>query len=318
MATQQLESSKYFPSQELPENRKKATAFGSHVFLAMVLLTACVFAWIAYSRQDLVAVCAVIIVALGAIFGFRRGFIGVCASLFSLGLAAYLAPRIGIASESFFSEYLGSTGILKRMLAIGISGIVCHASLRLISYKLIGKRKSSFSFNKLLGSVAGGLQAAAAVILFLGAYVLNEPPSEAPVQESNEVQDGNYDAFHLMAQQLKTSELCEWVKGHNPFVYFPALNKVDQVNRRVAQLDNPVKIELLLHHPSYQQPEVNAAIRQLLEDPEIVELFKSRQGFDSSGIKTLLRSETVLQLLDQPGFLKTAQEILAAEGEAAE
>ena len=313
MATQQLESSKFF-SDDAGAQTKMPRSFANWIFYSLVLMATCFSAWLAYSRHDLVAVCAVVLVAFGVFCGFRRGFVGVFASLISFCVAAYLAPGFGVACESFLSNQLGTAGVLNRVLAIGIAAVVCYAGLWLVFRALIGKPKSAFSFNKLAGALAGGAQAAAAVALFLGGYVLIAPP----MTDANQADDEDRDAFVLIAKQLESSELCKWVQEHNPFDCFPELNKIDEIKRTVAQLKAPEKVKNLLHHPSLlelkAQPEFKSAIDGLLSDPEIVELFKTKQNFTPAAFGTLLQNEAVLQLLDQPGFLKIAREIIVADG----
>jgi hypothetical protein len=55
---------------------------------------------------------------------------------------------------------------------------------------------------------------------------------------------------------------------------------------------------------------VQQAMRDLRDDPEISKLLQGGKALDSAAIIMLINHPKVLNLLDQPGFLKSAQSAL--------
>ena len=59
-----------------------------------------------------------------------------------------------------------------------------------------------------------------------------------------------------------------------------------------------------------QEWQVQQAMRDLRDDPEISKLLQGGKALDSAAIIMLMNHPKVLNLLDQPGFLKSAQSAL--------
>ena len=112
------------------------------------------------------------------------------------------------------------------------------------------------------------------------------------------------------AESVHNSEAGPYIEKYNPFVQFPELNKIEQVQKSVQILSDPKKIEKLINHPEVKQlqsrPEVRTAVRKVMEDPEIRDALNSGRPMNRNIAMTLLNHPAILELIDQPGFLEVA------------
>lgn len=348
MSDSNLESAKYFgndQSSAKPPLKGLNLGEGSGFQLMrllplLILIGAGAACWMAYQRADYFAITAALLVMLGALNGFHRGFVGMLVSTFAVGVAIYLAPQIGVHLESMVSEKLGTTGLLKNLIATAVGGLAVFAGFNLVSSLvlrlMLGKPNRNYGFNNLFGSVVGGAHVAAALALFLVGYSMVEPTVEeslatrkanASAADETETNDTASEEIGLsfnadevltkLADGLKTSELRAWFDANNPIQQVPGLNKINEFQQSLGQLNDGKAVKQLLQHPSIkvlrQEPEMKAAVQQLVGEPEIVALLQSQEKFGPAALSTLLRSDAVLNLLKQPKFLSTAQEILGSK-----
>ncbi len=91
------------------------------------------------------------------------------------------------------------------------------------------------------------------------------------------------------------------------------------MQQSVQVLNQPGKIDELLHHPSIeklrQHPDVEYAVDRLMRDPEIQEVLQSGKGWDRDSAVKLLSHPAVMELIDQPGFLEEAASVIKAASE---
>lgn len=313
MSIANLKSAKYLAESVAAEQQPKSRNPTKYVGLLSLLLIvggAGFAAWNCYQQNDLVAATAVVLVTLGALNGFRRGLLGMVISLIAFGVAYHFAPQFGLAHEATFSEHFGTTGVLNRGLSIAAAGIFTFAAFNLFSSLvlrfLLGKPNNKLSANHVLGFVAGAAQAGAAILLFLGGFVILQPtlPQETAPP-----------AMLRFTEQVQSTQLRPWVDQYNPFVHVPQLNQFQQVKQTVAALSDPAQVKRILTHPSVKElredPATEAAMLGLMRDPEMSKLLKSNQRFDDRALQKVLQNEAVMKLLDQPQFLERAQQVLS-------
>ena len=260
-------------------------------------------------QGDLVAAASVVVVGFSALYGTGRGALGLVVSLVALAAAFHLGPQIGLAAEDEVAAQLGTSGVLNRGIAIGLAGLGTFAAFNLFSsltlWFLMGKSNQG-GLNQLLGFVAGAGQGALVVLVAIGGFLVLEPSLP---------DDLSSPALLQLSDYVQESRVTPWVEKYNLFVHVPQLNQFERVKRVVATLRDPQQLKRLLQHPTMeklkQRPDTKEAILQVIRDPEIRSLFANRDRFDEAALQTLLQSDVVLNLLDQPGFLTKAQLALA-------
>ena len=264
---------------------------------------------------DYFASAVIVIVAVGAISGYRLGLTRMGASLAGFAAAVVFAPELGVTHEMRFHEWFGTTGLLNRFIAIGAIGAVIALSvtsiLSIISTRIMRRRPALARTNSWLGFGGGALQAAVAVLLFVGGLLIVEPYQEKLYSEANvEVPEASQ-VILKVTDYAHASKLGPYVEEYNPFKRIPQLNKFDQVQKSVQVLSDPSKISHLIHHPSVgQHAKVKRAIAELLEDPEVRELLNSGKQIDRESAMKLLSHPAVMRLVDEPGFLEEATKVI--------
>jgi len=311
--------------QEKPRRKVKVTAAGVGLTLKSLLLKALVVSvlgatawavWTAYQQGDSVAAVAVILVAVGALFGFWRGIVGTVISLIGF-VAAYLtAPQLGVAYEQLTTDRLGTTGILNRAVTIGLAGIVVFVVFKLVSslvWKVMtGPSSGRSAIDRILGLAGGAAQAAFCILLFLGGFSVIKPalPTAAEVPE----EAVSAQRILTLSNAIDASQLKPWVEQYNPFEKVTQFEKISDIQQAISKLDGPDRVRHLMRHPAVMSlrkaPEMKKAVAGLAGEQEIVELMTGKRPFDKQAVGTLLQSDAVLNLIEQPGFLEAAKDVL--------
>ena len=267
----------------------------------------------------LAAVCAV--AGIGAFSGFRAGAAYIFTLLVAVTAAIALAPSIGVSHEAWMSQWLGTTGLTNRFVSIGVVGLLIAIAVSVvlitIARRVMKDRPRLENADRWVGFGVGGLEGAAAIVLFLGGMLVVEPIE----LERAKRRDPNDSSGRLVSKLILNS--CEMTResrigpalvAYNPFSRIPQLNKVEEVQQSVAVLSDPEKIQGLLYHPRIRQlrqrPEVRRVVDQLTSDPEIRSILRSGKRMDRSMAMTLLSHPAVMELVDQPGFIEEASQII--------
>jgi uncharacterized membrane protein required for colicin V production len=276
-----------------------------------------------FGREGDYVVAAVSVIAIVSAFsGYFTGAAWMLASLVGIGAAFTFAPSLGYTHEMRFSEWFGTTGLTNRFMSVGIVGILISTVVALVLMKITGRmiesRRGLESFNRFLGFGIGAVQGPAAVLFLLGGFL---------VIESMEQERAGHLGPSVVADKplvsklmLKTNELTHesllgpTIVEYNPFTRIPQLDKLADVQRSVQVLSDPAQIEGVLNHPSIRElqerPAVKHAVEQLRADESIQEVLRSGKRMDRSMAMILLSHPAVLELIDQPGFLKEASRII--------
>ncbi|MEM7314301.1 MAG: hypothetical protein AAF497_14220, partial [Planctomycetota bacterium] len=176
----------------------------------------------------------------------------------------------------------------------------------------------SSNFNRWFGFAAGGVQAAAALLLLFGGLFISEPLllQRSNAQSLAEATLGKKvaDQALRLTELTRSSLMAPYINTYNPFTRFPELNKFEQMQKSMAVLGNPEKINELLQHPALQQlesrPEIEDAVAELMGDESLNEFFKSGSEMNMTTAYQLLKHPAILKLVDQPGFMEEATRII--------
>lgn len=271
---------------------------------------------------DWVLSAACVITGLGAFSGHRVGVVRALAWLAAFAVAIAYAPSLGQPHEWRFTEWFQTTGLMNRILAVGSVGIAISLGVGLvlttIARRILDTRPRLDSLNRWAGFGLGAVEGAAIVAMVLGAALMLEPAERERAQQFAALGQAQppmvTKAILLTAEKTRESRLGEFVEQYNPFTQIPELNKVREVQQTAQVLSDPAKIEKLLHHPQIRQLKERPEMQQLMEkldaDPEIQKVLHSGKKMDKDMAMSLLSHPAVLELVDQPGFLEEAGEII--------
>jgi hypothetical protein len=258
---------------------------------------------------DWVLSAACVITGLGAFSGHRVGVVHGLAWLAAFAVAIAYAPSLGQPHEWRFTEWFQTTGLMNRILTVGTVGIAISLGVGLvlttIARRILETRPRLDSLNRWAG-------------FGLGAALMLEPAEQKRAQQFENLGQMQppviTKAILLTTEKTRESRLGEFVEQYNPFTRIPELNKVREVQQTAQVLSDPAKIEKLLHHPQIRQlqerPEMQRLMEKLDADPEIQKVLYSGKKMDKDMAMSLLSHPAVLELVDQPGFLKEASEII--------
>ena len=268
------------------------------------------------SQGDPIAATTLIVIGVAALTGFRLGAAAIFLFLATGTVALWIAPAIGIALENRFAGWLETTGLTNRLISIfavamGILAVGGVAS-KLTGHRLATAKKLD-AINRWLGFTLGAAEGAAAMVLLLGGILMVEPrvKQRAPLLDPDDSRR-QWASHFIMQTSAKTRQslIGPLIVNHNPFRTIPPLNQFVKLQDTVEALQDPNQIQSMLDHPSMQQLqnsfEVQQAVKELRADPKVAEILNSQQVTGTMAL-TLLNHPAILKLVDQPGFLETAQ-----------
>ena len=265
------------------------------------------------------AVCSVS--GLTAFMGFRIGAVAILGSIGAIAVAIAFAPEIGYSQEFRFTQWFGTTGLLNRFLCMGVIGVAIALGVTgvvmFVARKSFRKRRFLDRVNRWSGFGIGVVEGLVVCLFFLGGMFVIDPTDKAHAQSQSTNESTEpilARAISKVTESTRSSRLGPFVEENNPFVHFPELNKVEEVQKSVVVLSDPESINRLLNDPSIlqlqQRPEVRTVIRKLKDDPKIRDILQSGRLMDRSMVMTLLEHPAVLELLDQPGFMDEAKKVI--------
>lgn len=272
-------------------------------------------------EHDYFGVAAVGLIAFGAFTGFRTGLSRIGATLVGFAVAFMFAPQFGMEHEAHFSNWLGTTGLLNRFIAVGVIGLLLSGAtavvLMFISGRIMRRRPGLAATNHWLGYGVGAVQAAAAVLVFVGGLLMIEPTelqrANDPNLERSERSEKVSNVVLTVTEAAHNSKLGPYIEEYNPFVRIPQLNKLEEIQKSVQVLSNPGEIDRLLKDPALEtlksSEEVKTAVNALMADPEITTLFQAG-SMDRDAAMQLLSHPAILELCDQPGFVDQIRELI--------
>ena len=312
MTASNLHSAQYMPAAEetVPSSEGQRTFFKSLGWIA-VLAGVAFAVWNFYQQGDYIAALVTALVSWGATSGFRQGLLGIVVTLVAIAVATQFAIPIGQGVENLFAERLGTTGILHRCVSVSCTGLVIYLGFNLfvttMLWIVLGNQDKPHLLGRLLGSLFGATQWAAASAIGLGGLVLLLPILE---QTSS---------IHLPGQlvdQVNSTCLRPWAERYNPVQLIADLKiqQIETTTHTLRALADPPKLNQLLNDARVQQlrndPEFEEIWQELQADAEIAATLRSQSPIDAASIAHLLQSPTVLKIWDQPKFRKQAKIII--------
>lgn len=296
--------------------KKAKMRFGVRLILCLAIYgTAAYFKF----QGDYITGSILAVSGIAAFAGFRAGALGIFILLMGASIALWVAPTIGVTHEATFAEFFGTTGLTNRLasiVAVAIGIVVLSAVVsKLISRRLIHRPRLDAT-NRWIGFALGGVEGAAMMVLLLGGVLMIEPRERerAPLRDPNDGRGQMISKFILKtSERVRQSSLGPAIIAYNPFETIPQLNKFEEIQDTVQVLKDPEKIQRMMYHPSIRQlqrsPEVQSVVDELWSDPEFNEILRSRQ-IDAAAAMKLMNHPAVLRLLDQPGFVERAAEVI--------
>lgn len=273
--------------------------------------------------KDYVLATAWCLVCLCGCSGLRAGAFGMLGMFIAMGVAFIYGPSLGIRYEYEVTKWLGTTGLANRLISISITVVMMTLVIGQAIQWLIAlatyKNKTIQGVNRCVGGLFGCAQGVAGVFLLVGGLFTIESLQKTNVtahkSASNlQVEMTSASLLERVVQETHASRLGEWVQRYNPYEKIPQLNRFHEVKSTVEMLVQPERVQELLAHPEVTRlksdPQVQQAIRDLRDDPQISKLLQGDKPLDSSAILMLMNHPKVLNLLDQPGFLESAQRAL--------
>ncbi len=275
------------------------------------------------TQGDYVLSAIVAAAGLSSFSGFRIGAAAMITSVAAIAVAVSYAPSIGYQHEWRFTQWFGTTGLMNRILCIGVVGLLITLGTSMLVMVVTGKlflgRPNLNLKNKWLGFMIGGVEGVVATVVLLGGVLILEPMEQARIDKNiAQTERGKTISEFVLkiAGFTHASEIGPTIEQYNPFVRFPKLNKIEQVQKTVQTLSDPQKIERLMRHPEVQQlqsrPEVRTAVEKVMKDPEIRSALHSGTPMNRSIAITLLNHPAILELIDQPGFIDVATKAIQA------
>ena len=270
---------------------------------------------------DYILAALIALTAISAFSGFRIGATAMFTSVIAITAAIAYAPSIAYPHEFRFTEWFGTTGLLNRIVSVGAVGLamtVLTSVLAMLVTRGIYRRRPMLDrSNRWLGFWIGGAEGVVLTFLLLGGVLVIEPLEQKRAgQDQRTTNQANQVSTWVLrtADLVHQSELGPYVEKYNPFVQFPELNKIEQVQKSVQVLSDPQKIQRLINHPDVkrlqQRPEVREVVDQVMQDPEIREALSTRGPMNRSIAMTLLNHPAILKLVDQPEFMDAATKVI--------
>ncbi len=298
--------------------QRKSTA---HILL-MCLLFFGVPGGVCLYKGDLVTGIAIAALGLGCYLGYRTGAIRALASVGGVVAAIYFAPQWAPQVETFLAEKLSLSGLLNRGVSLGLVGLAIIIAVvligRLLCRLFLSKdgRGPINGLNSWGGLLVMGGEAAIGIALLLGGILTVSPEKEdlPPLPESATLQERFNYQVDVVAAETRSGAIGDVLDKHNPFVKFPQLNKLKEIQQTFRTISDPAAIKQVVTHQRMKElqdaPAVQTAINKLEADEEIQKIFGSAEPMDREKMMTLLNSQVVLELLDEPAFVREASKII--------
>lgn len=273
---------------------------------------------------DYVTAGLLFITGLGCWIGFRTGALKALASIALVIGAIYVAPQYIHLVEPKLVEWFEVQGLSRRIISLAVVvfaiGIILTGIVSLFSWMAIKKGSRVESFNKGLGLILGGTQAAVGTVLLLGGFLVIAPTFDqekiaAAGEKFESISDVVLVSVDDVSERTKTSLIGPLLIEHNPFTKYPQYNPLPKIQKTVELLNDPSQINNLLNdkvtlEKLHASDAFTAAAKRLSLDPAVQEILSSDGPPSSKQILGLLNSQSVLEILDEPGVMDEATRIM--------
>ena len=260
----------------------------------------------------------------GCLIGFRSGALKALASILLVLAAIYVAPQFVHFVEPKLVEWFEFQGLSRRIVSMAVIifaiGCVLTGFVSIFTWVAIKKGSRVESFNKCVGLMLGGAEAAVGTVLLLGGFLVITPTFD---QEKIAAAEQNFETLSDIvlvsvddvAERTKTSLIGPLLIEHNPFTKYPKYNPLLDVHKIVQLLNNPSQINELLNDEATMEKlrasdAFAIAAKKLSIDPVVQKILSSDGPPGPQQILALLNSQSVLEILDEPGFIDEATRIM--------
>ena len=261
---------------------------------------------------------------LGCWVGFRTGALKALTSILFVLAAIYAAPQLLHFVEPKLMEWFEFQGLSNRIASMVVivfaMGCVLAGIVSLVTRMAIKKDSAIETSNKLTGLLIGGIEAAVGILLLLGGLQVIVPMfDQQKIAEADTrfetLSDITLVTVADVSQRTKASLIGPVLDEHNPFTKYPEYNPLPKVQKTVQLLSNPSQINELLNDRKtmeklHASDAFTTAVEKLSIEPTVQEILSSGEPPGPQQILDLLNSQSVLEILDEPGFLEEATRIL--------
>lgn len=238
-------------------------------------------------------------------------------SVAGLVVAIPAAIPLGIAGEGLTRGLLGTTGLLNRMISVGLFAVVIlvvvTAALHVLVRRVLSNRPRWRRYDRLGGLALGAVQGMLVGMVAVWAMLTVGPVAEAA--GGQDVGDGveteqtsaSVRVGSEMGRQARESIVGRIFEGINPFremLYLPV------AQRALVVVNDPEARETFVEHEAIrrlrERESFSRTVEMLLDDDEIVAVIDEagEQGRLSwQGLLSLLSSDALLSALDETGVV---------------
>ena len=296
----------------------EATKKSPSVFLpclALFGIPAAVCAW----QGDYVLAALLALTGFGCMSGFKVGAVKALALVAAIAAAVWFGPQWTGDLELKLTQWLSTTGLTNRLLSLGLITVglitVTVFVVGCISGWIFKKSPSAGLLNRGVGFLMGGAEVAVGVLVLLGGLIVVQPMLPTTTREEAPVQHALNSGIAKVIEHTQSSYIGPIVEQYNPFVKFPQLNCLAQVQKTVAVLQDPYAVKRVINDQRIQALQEDETMREAIEmlksDETINDILKSDGPVDRTKIMAIMNSRVVLHLLDQPGFVAEASKVIA-------
>ena len=261
---------------------------------------------------------------LGCWVGFRTGALKALTSILLVLAAIYAAPQLLQFVEPKLKEWFEFRGLSNRIASMVVivfaMGCLLTGIVSLVTRMAIKKDSTIETSNKLTGLLIGGIEAAVGILLLLGGLQVIVPMfDQQKIAEADTrfetLSDITLVTVADVSQRTKASLIGPVLDEHNPFTKYPEYNPLPKVQKTVQLLSNPSQINELMNDRKtmeklHASDAFTTAVEKLSIEPTVQEILGSGEPPGPQQILALLNSQSVLEILDEPGFLEEATRIL--------
>ena len=273
---------------------------------------------------DFVTAGLLVATGFGCWIGFRTGALKALASILLVMAAIYVAPQFVHFVEPKLVEWFEIQGLSRRILSMAVIvfaiGCVLTGIVWLITRWTIKKGSRVESFNRGVGLMIGGAEAAVGTVLLLGGLLVIHPMfDQEKIADAGERIESLSDIVLVstddVTKRMETSLIGPLLVEHNPFTKYPEYNPLPKIHKTVQLLNNPSQINELLNDEAtmeklHASDAFATAVEKLRIDPAVQKILNSDGPPRPKQILGLLNSQSVLEILDEPGFMEEVNRIM--------
>ena len=276
------------------------------IFLVSILLGLALFTFI---FGDLVTRIFVVLIVLMTLHGYFFGAAKAVASMAAMMLAIPLAGAVGRLFEVPCSNIFGTTGLINRMVCIGVGGVAVMVIVGTILSILIGiwlKRRPGWrKADRGVGGVVGLLEGCLLGVLVIWAVLVIEPIAAQQLAHaeisSGVMRAGRGARWVVSAADAVHQSAVGRAAGHvNPLKEMRLLRIFGSAQ---TVLNDQVMRERFVNHPNMREiaelPAIKKAQELLLANSDIVNF---EDGLTPDELQTLMRDPRLLKILDESGI----------------